>query len=144
MLHSVVVEVMALLMEDLDRADPVVTRLFPDLYREDPTGSEELRRYTEDDLRAAKLDQAAALLDSLPPEGGPVTLTAEQAEMWLRTLTDVRLALGVRLNLRDDTDLEAELDDAVLHDPTSPLVGNLSVYAYLTFLQESLVLALMG
>jgi len=64
--------------------------------------------------------------------------------MWLRALTDVRLALGLRLGITDDTDLEEELDAAVLHDPTSPRVGQLSVYAYLTYLQESLVGALMG
>jgi len=64
--------------------------------------------------------------------------------MWLRALTDVRLALGLRLSITDDTDLETEIDNAVLHDPTSTRVGQLSVYAYLTYLQESLVGALLG
>ena len=32
---------------------------------------------------------------------------------------------------------------AVLRDPTSPRVGQLSVYAYLTYLQESLLEALV-
>jgi hypothetical protein len=56
----------------------------------------------------------------------------------------VRLALGLRLAITDDTDLEDEIDNAVLHDPTSARVGQLSVYAYLTYLQESLVGALLG
>jgi hypothetical protein len=60
----------------------------------------------------------------------------------LRALTDVRLALGTRLGIEDDTDIEAELDAAVGKNPTSSRVGQLSVYAYLSFLQESLVGAL--
>jgi hypothetical protein len=141
-LNEVMLEVITLLSEGFDRADPVVERLFPDIYPDDPAVSAELRRYTEDDLRSAKLEQAALLLDALPAEGGDVVLDEEQAETWLRALTDVRLALGLRLSISDDTDLEDELDEAVLHDPTSPRVGQLSVYAYLTYLQESLVGAL--
>jgi hypothetical protein len=38
-----------------------------------------------------------------------------------------------------ETDIEAEVDAAVGRDPTSPRVGQLSVYASLTYLQESLV-----
>jgi hypothetical protein len=143
-LHEVMLEVIALLSEGFDRADPVVERLFPDMYPDDPAGSADLRRYIEDDMRSAKLEQAALLLDGLPVEGGPVQLDEEQSEMWLRALTDVRLALGLRLGITDDTDLEDELDEAVLRDPTSPRVGQLSVYAYLTYLQESLVGALSG
>ena len=70
-------------------------------------------------------------------EGGEVALDEEQAEAWLRALTDVRLALGLRLASTTTTDIEEELDEAVLQDPTSARVGQLSVYAYLTYLQES-------
>ena len=143
-LHQVLAEVVGLLSDGFDRADPVVERLFPDMYPEDQAGSADLRRYTEDDLKTAKLEQAQSMIAVLPPGGGEVRLDEEQAEAWLRALTDARLALGLRLDIRDDTDLEAELDDAVLHDPTSPRVGQLSVYAYLTYLQESLLEALVS
>ena len=143
-LHEVVVDVIALLSDDFDRADPVIDRLFPDLYPQDPASSADLRKYTEADLRSAKLEQAALLLDGLPVRGGPVRLDEEQAESWLRALTDVRIALGLRLGITDETDLEHEVDEAVLRDPTSPRVGQLSIYAYLTYLQESLVGALIG
>jgi hypothetical protein len=143
-LNEVMLEVITLLSEGFDRADPVVERLFPDVYPDDAEASADLRKYTEDDLRSAKLEQAAMFVDTLPVEGGEVALDEEQAEMWLRALTDVRLALGLRLAISDDTDLEDELDEAVGHDPTSPRVGQLSVYAYLTYLQESLVGALSG
>src|SRR5262245_18891348 len=143
-LSEVMLEVITLLSEGFDRADPVVERLFPDIYPDDASASAELRKYTEDDLRSAKLEQAAALLDALPIEGGEVALDEEQSETWLRALTDVRLALGLRLSITDETDLEQELDEAVLRDPASPRVGQLSVYAYLTYLQESLFGALSG
>ena len=84
-----------------------------------------------------------ACLDGLPVGGGEVRLDDEQSEGWLRALTDARLALGLRLNITDETDLEVEIDEAVLRDPTSARVGHLSVYAYLTYLQESLVGALL-
>jgi uncharacterized protein DUF2017 len=141
-INEMMLEVIRLLSEGFDRADPVVDRLFPDMYREDPTASAELRRYTEDDLRSAKLEQAALLLDALPLEGGDVALDEEQAEHWLRALNDVRLTLGLRLAITDETDIEEELDEAILRDPMSSRVGHLQVYAYLTYLQESLVGAL--
>jgi Domain of unknown function (DUF2017) len=143
-LQQVMIEVVALLSERLDRTDPIVARLFPDVYPDDPDTSAELHRYTEADLKSAKLDQAGAMLAGLPPEGGEVRLDEEQAETWLRALTDARLALGMQLDIRDDTDLVEEMDEAVLHDPVSVRVAQLSVYAYLSELQESLVEALAG
>jgi hypothetical protein len=143
-LRDVLSQVMDLVGEDLDRADPIVARLFPDTYPDDSETSVDLHRYTDDDLKAAKLEQAGVVLGSLPRGGGTVRLDAEQSETWLRALTDARLALGTRIDVRDDTDLEAEIDEAVLTDPTSPRVQQLSVYAFLTLLQASLVEALTG
>jgi hypothetical protein len=143
-LRDVLSQVVDLVDDDLDRTDPVVARLFPDLYPDDREASTDLHRYTDDDLKAAKLEQAGAVLGALPRGGGTVRLDEEQAATWLRALTDARLALGLRIDVRDDTDLEAEIDDAVLADPTSPRVQLLSVYAFLTLLQASLVEALAG
>lgn len=143
-LQQVMIEVVALLSEQLNHDDPLVARLFPDVYPDDPEMSEDLRRYTEADLKSAKLDQAGAMLAALPPDGGEVRLDDEQAEAWLRALTDARLALGMQLDIRDDTDLVEEMDEAVLRDPVSVRVAQLSVYAYLSELQESLVEALAG
>ncbi|MBX6750739.1 MAG: DUF2017 domain-containing protein [Micromonosporaceae bacterium] len=133
----------ALLTGEPDPDDPVVDRLFPDVYPTDPVQQAEFRRLTEADLRAAKLDQARGVLADLLHAGGEVRLTPERAELWLRALTDVRLALGTRLGVTDDTDIEAEIDAAVGRDPGSPRVMQLTVYLYLTYLQESLVGALI-
>jgi hypothetical protein len=144
-LRKVVSEVIALVSDGFDHDDPVVERLFPDVYPDSPEDAAEYRRYTEGDLKTGKIDQAGAVLAALPANGGgEVRLDPEAAEAWLRALNDARLALGIRLEVRDETDLEAELDDAVARDPTSQRVFQLSVYAYLGYLQESLVGALMA
>ncbi|HVH22726.1 MAG TPA: DUF2017 domain-containing protein [Pseudonocardia sp.] len=143
-LRQCVAELAALLADHPDPDDPAVERLFPDVYPEDPAAAAEFRRFTEADLKADKLDQAKTVLSDLLETGGEIRLADEKADLWLRALTDVRLALGTRLGVQDETDIETELDDAVGRNPTSPRVGQLSVYAYLTYLQESLVGALMG
>ena len=142
-LRQCVAELAALLNDAPDPDDPAVERLFPDVYPEDPEAAAEFRRFTEADLKTAKLDQAKTVLSDLLESGGEVRLAEEQADVWLRALTDVRLALGTRLGITDDTEIEAELDEAVGRDPRSPRAGQLSVYAYLSFLQESLVAALI-
>ena len=141
-LRQCVAELATILSNHPDPDDPAIERLFPDVYPEDPAAAAEFRRFTEADLKAAKLDQAKTVLEDLLEAGGEVRLDEAAADMWLRALTDVRLTLGTRLGVEDDTDIESELDEAVLRDPTSPRVSQLSVYAYLTFLQESLVGAL--
>ena len=144
-LRKVASEVVGLLTDGFDHGDPVVGRLFPEVYPDDAAGSAEFRRYTEGDLKTAKIDQAGAILAALPDgeAGGEVRLDAEAAEAWLRALNDARLAMGVRLEIKDGTDLGEELDDAVAEDPTSSRVFQLSVYAYLGYLQESLLNALL-
>jgi hypothetical protein len=143
-LRKVASEVVGLLTEGFDHDDPVVGRLFPDIYPDEPGESAEFRRYTEGDLKTGKIDQAGAVLAALPSAtGGEVRLDGEAAEAWLRALNDARLAMGIRLEIKDETDLEAELDDAVLRDPTSARVFQLSVYAYLGYLQESLLSSLV-
>ena len=141
-LRQCMAELAALIGDNPDRDDPAIERLFPDVYPEDPQTAAEFRRLTEADLKAAKIDQARGVLSDLLSAGGEVRLTEEGADRWLRALTDVRLTLGTRLGVEDDTDIYAELDEAVGRDPTSSRVWQLTVYAYLTLLQESLVGAL--
>jgi hypothetical protein len=143
-LRKVAAEVVGLLTDGFDHGDPVVGRLFPDIYPDRPRDSAEFRQYTEGELKTSKIDQAGAILATLPDgSGGEVRLDPEAAEAWLRALNDARLAMGVRLDIKGDTDLGEELDDAVLRDPTSSRVFQLSVYAYLGYLQESLLNALV-
>jgi hypothetical protein len=142
-LRKVAGEVVDLLTDGFDHGDPVVDRLFPDIYPDRPEDSREFRQYTEGELKTGKIDQAGAILAALPDDGpGEVRLDAETAEAWLRAINDARLAMAILLDISAETDLGDELDDAVLHDPASSRVFQLSVYAYLGYLQESLLNAL--
>jgi Domain of unknown function (DUF2017) len=117
--------------------DPVLARLLPDAYRDDPDAAAEFRRFTESGLRSGKVSSAMTLLETLPPGGGRVKLTADQAQDWLRSLNDVRLALGTRLGVTDDFDA---LDEDVGTD--DPRYAYVQVYQWLAYLQGSLVAAL--
>lgn len=140
-------------------ADPVLKRLFPDAYsdpeaapgpkeaEEQRAYSSEFRRYTENDLRAGKRDNALVVVRSLDAlsaasagEGGAVLkLSPEQSQQWLGALNDLRLAIGSRLEItdEDDTDLLYRLPD---EDPRKPMV---MAYLWLGGLQETLVATLM-
>ncbi|MFI1724062.1 DUF2017 domain-containing protein [Streptomyces sp. NPDC020489] len=138
-------------------SDPVLRRLFPDAYS-DPEGtpgperaqeqkaySSEFRRYTENDLRAGKRENALAVvrsLDALSPvgDGGAVLkLSPQESRQWLGSLNDLRLAIGSRLEITDeeDTDLLYRLPD---EDPRKPMV---MAYLWLGGLQETLVTTLL-
>lgn len=117
--------------------DPVLARLLPDGYRDDPEAAGEFRRYTESSLREAKKYFALTLLETLPPSGGKIKLTGDQARDWLRALNDIRLMFGVRLEVTED--FEEQL--AAL-DPRDPRVAAFEVYGWLGAVQESLVRAL--
>jgi len=117
--------------------DPVLARLLPDAYRDDPEASAEFRRYTEQGLRSGKAAAARTVLATLPPGGGRVHLSEREAQAWLRALNDVRLALGVRLEVTEDFD--GQVADMKPDDPRAVYVG---VYQWLAFLQETLVEAL--
>lgn len=142
-LRKVASEVVGLLTDGFDHSDPVIGRLFPEVYPDDRIGTAEFRRYTEGDLKTGKIDQAGAVLAALPETSGEVQLDAEAAEAWLRALNDARLAMAVRLEIKDGMDLGAELDAAMAEDPSSSRVFQLSVYAYLGYLQESLLSAMI-
>jgi hypothetical protein len=124
--------------------DPVLARLFPDGYRDDPEASAELRSMIQGDLHTQKLDHANTMLATLPLTGGEIRLDTGQAESWLLALNDARLALGTRLDVTDEMDILDELDEAVLSDPTGPRVLALGVYHLLGYAQETLIDALAG
>ncbi|MFF4225658.1 DUF2017 domain-containing protein [Streptomyces abikoensis] len=133
-------------------SDPALARLFPDAYgtpgaeqdRQERAHAAEFRRYTENDLRERKRQDALGVvrsLDSLTPggEGGAVLrLEAEGCRQWLGTLNDLRLTIAARLEITADDDGDAlyRLPDS---DARKPMV---MAYLWLGGLQETLVEAL--
>jgi hypothetical protein len=116
-------------------ADPVLARLLPDFATDDPELSGALRSLHEPDLIAAKDEAAGVMLATLPPRGGRVELSTQQADAWLAALNDVRLALGTALDVSEDMPEVLPDDD--------PRAGHLGVYHWLTFVQDALVQARM-
>src|SRR5207342_1722225 len=85
--------------------DPVLARLFPTAYPHDEEAAAEFRRFTEGTLRDHKASAAILVIESLEEAGLPVQLGEDDitvdieldrdaAVTWMKSLTDIRLALG--------------------------------------------------
>jgi hypothetical protein len=128
--------------------DPVLARLFPNAYPDDEEAAGEFRRFTEGALRDGKARNAVLIIDQLEEAGLPaeleedglwidVELTIPQAQAWLRSFTDVRLALATRLGVEEgDEELWASLPE---DDPRTQVHD---IYEWVGYLQETLVRAL--
>lgn len=129
-LRDLLAEVGDRLAEDA-AADPVRDRLLPDAHREDPQLAAAVRELTETSIRDDKLADLAAVAAALPLGQGTVDLV--DPDPWLRALNDVRLMLGVELEVTEDTDPPDAIGDYTQL--------RLAVYFWLTSLQEGLVAA---
>ncbi len=116
--------------------DPVLARLFPDAYDNDPEEAVEFRRFTESGLREGKRAAASVILETASASGR-ITLDREQAEAWLSGLNDVRLALGTRLDITEDP-----YEQLRSIDPDDERYAGVAAYDWLTFVQDTLVRAL--
>jgi Domain of unknown function (DUF2017) len=116
--------------------DPVLARLLPDAYPDDAESASDFRRYTEQDLRSGKVAAARTVLATLPEGGGQVRLSGDDAQVWLRAINDVRLALGVRLAITEDVE-----ERMARLEPDDPRSAYFWIYDWLTYLQETLVRA---
>jgi hypothetical protein len=115
---------------DGDTGDPTLRRLFPPAY----DGEAEERAYRElagDSLLHGRREALELLAETVDRD----RLSAEEADAWLRALNDLRLVLGTRLDVQEDT-FAADLR------PDDPNAAALAVYAYLSWIQEQLVTAL--
>jgi hypothetical protein len=127
----------------------VLARLFPTAYPADEEAASEFRRFTEGALRDGKAAAACSIIDTLEEAGLPEQLTEDglmidveldepTAETWLRSFTDVRLALASRLGIEEgDEQFWYDLPD---EDPRSQAHD---IYEWVGYLQETLVDALM-
>jgi len=120
------------LIESEDPAtDPAVARLYPPAYQDDPIRNLEYERLAGDDLtsqRLAAIDRMASTLDA-------ERLTEDDVLAWLGVLNDLRLVLGTRLEVTEET---AE-DDFQAGDPRAEAFA---LYAYLTYVVDGIVRAL--
>ena len=130
LLAGVVAELRALL--EGAPGDPSLRRLFPPAYdeAEDESAYRDLMGGELLEGRLAALELVAQTLER-------ERLSADEADAWLRALNDLRLVLGTRLDVREDT----FADELRRDDPRAPA---LAIYAYLSWMQEQLIEALSG
>jgi hypothetical protein len=112
--------------------DPTLRRLFPTAYPDDERRDLEYRSMVHDDLLARR----RAALDTVEQTLEATRLDEDELLAWMGAVNDLRLVLGTRLDVSEETELVA--------DPADPDAPVLAVYGYLGFLLESMVSALMG
>ncbi len=111
--------------------DPILTRLFPDAYPDDPDASMEFRRFTERSLRETSVTRAKRVLADL--EGRTeLTLNPDQWQQWVGFLNSLRLALGTRLEIDQESWNEERSE-------SDPLYQLHELYNWLTWMQETLI-----
>ena len=111
--------------------DPISTRHFPDAYPDDPEASMEFRRFTERSLRETNVNRAKSVLADLEGQS-TLTLHADQWKEWVGFLNSLRLALGTRLEVEQDTWTQERSE-------SDPLYQIFELYNWLTWMQESLI-----
>jgi len=124
--------------------DPALERLLPAAHRDDPAMAAEFRRLTEHGLRERKAANLASAISALQvTDGDKVRLDQAQAQAMVVALTDVRLVLGERLELRTDDDADALQDRLEAASEDDPQLLLAAYYDFMTWLQESLIQVLM-
>lgn len=128
-IRMLVVQLGAQLNNELDEDSPDLVRLFPTAYPNDPeldAGYQALARDELADHRRTSFDIVRATLEH-------EELDDDQLSAWMTVTNDLRLVLGTRLDVSEDT---VELDD---DDPLAPAF---EVYSVLGFVVGEIVDAL--
>jgi hypothetical protein len=116
-----------------EERDESLRRLFPPAYRDDAEADAEYHDLMDDDLLAGRLQSLEIVSTTLAEE----ELDEEQLLAWMGGLNNLRLVLGTRLDVSEET----EIFDI---DPADPNARALAVYGYLGWLLEHVVDALNG
>ncbi|WP_040161508.1 DUF2017 domain-containing protein [Nigerium massiliense] len=121
---------------ELDRTDPVVQRLFPDAYPDDPEAAAEFRRFTDEEAirgRVADADIVLADLDTINEER--LVIPDDHVGPWIKTLNAVRLAMAARLGIVDERS-QRKLSRLPSRDPRRNLMH---LYEWLGYVLETLL-----
>jgi hypothetical protein len=120
-----------LLQAEDPSSDPAVARLFPGAYKDDPLRSLEFEQAVGETPKNGKLEALATLERTADqPE-----LTEDEILQWMGALNDMRLVLGTRIDITE----ESTEDDYPEGDPNRDAFG---VYVYLTWLEDGILRAL--
>jgi hypothetical protein len=120
------------LIEEGDAAgDPALRRLYPSADLDDPDHAAEFDRLVRDDLTAERTSAIETMERTIDAE----RLSEDDLIGWLAVLNDLRLVLGTRLEVTEET----TPDDFGRRDPRAAAYA---LYAYLSYLEDRIVEAL--
>jgi hypothetical protein len=114
-----------------DESDPVLERLFPVAYPEDEARQAEYGLLVRSELLESHLAALTTLEETVDAE----RLDEERVLAWMRALNQVRLVLGVRLQITEEGDERPT-------DPSDARAAPFAIYDYLTWLQDEIIDAL--
>lgn len=89
-----------LLERETPSSDPGLVRLFPPAYPDDPLRNLEYEQIAGDDLLGGRLEA----IDTVERTADSTSLTEDEALAWMAVANDVRLVLGSRLDVTEESD----------------------------------------
>lgn len=101
-LASMVGDLRTLVTTEDPSTDPSVARLYPPAYPDDLLQNLDYDRSQHDDLHDGRL----AGIDTVLRTMEAASLTEDELLAWLRTCNDLRLVLGTRLDIQEDSTAE--------------------------------------
>jgi len=114
-------------------SDPALRRLFPSADLDDPEHASEFDQLVRGEL----VSQRHTAIDTMRRTIDSDRLSEDELTSWLAVVNDLRLVLGTRLDVTEET----TPDDFDERDPRTPAFA---LYAYLSYLEETMVEALAG
>jgi Domain of unknown function (DUF2017) len=126
-------ELRRLLDEGNTDTDAALRRLFPSADPDDAEHAAEFDRLVREDL----LSERAAAIEAMERTLDADRLGEDELVAWLGVLNDLRLVLGTRLDVTEETTPE----DFGSRDPRAQAYA---LYSYLTYLEQVIVEALSG
>jgi len=126
-------EQLRLLLDEGDAEDPALQRLHPSAYPDDPVAAAEFDGFVRDDLTEQRMKAIETMSRTIDSEH----LDEEEVVAWLAAINDLRLVLGIRLAVTEESEPEDFEGDEGTH-------GSYALYAYLSMLEENIVEVLSG
>jgi hypothetical protein len=122
-----------LLLDEGDAEDPALQRLHPSAYPDDPVAAAEFDGFVRDDLTEQRMKAIETMSRTIDSEH----LDEEEVVAWLAAINDLRLVLGIRLAVTEESEPEGFEGDEGTR-------GSYALYVYLSMFEEDIVEALSG
>jgi Domain of unknown function (DUF2017) len=120
-----------LLQEGDAETDAALRRLFPTADPDDPVHAAEFDRMVREDLKAER----GSAIETMERTVDAGRVSEDELVGWLAVVNDLRLVLGTRLDVSEDTTPD-DFEERDMHA--------YALYAYLSYLEEQIVEALSG